>query len=100
MQTTIRRTGKKVEVTLTGRVDTIASPQFEQSLGELMEEEGLDVLIDCSGMDYISSSGLRVFLTLRKALEAHGGQLVLLSMQEGIREIFDMTGFSKLFTIN
>ena len=99
MQTIINRKDKKVEITVSGRIDTSASPEFEQSLSGLMNEDDLDVMMDCSAMDYISSSGLRVFLTLLKALKAHGGSLTLISMQEGIREIFDMTGFSKLFII-
>lgn len=99
METTINRTGQTVEIKIAGRVDTIASPGFEQSLAPIIDERGLDVVIDCSGMEYISSSGLRVFLTLQKAVAKNGGSLQIVSMNDDIREIFDMTGFSKIFTI-
>ncbi|MGM9735550.1 MAG: STAS domain-containing protein [Candidatus Cryptobacteroides sp.] len=99
METIINRNDRNVEIRIVGRVDTIASPQFEQSLAPILEEKGLDVVMDCSGMEYISSSGLRVFLTLQKSLARNGGSLTISSMNEDIREIFDMTGFSSIFTI-
>ena len=99
METIINQNGKQVTVTVNGRVDTIASPKFEQALAPLIDAEGIEVSVDCSGMEYISSSGLRIFLSLQKALTKNGGTLEILSLNDDIKEVFEMTGFSKIFRI-
>lgn len=50
-------------------------------------------------MEYISSSGLRIFLKLKKSVDAKGGQVTLSALQSTVREVFDMTGFAKMFQI-
>ncbi|MGM9747195.1 MAG: STAS domain-containing protein [Candidatus Cryptobacteroides sp.] len=99
MDTIIDNNGKQVTVKITGRVDTISSPKFEQALSPLMEGDALEVSVDCSEMEYISSSGLRIFLSLQKALTKNGGTLEILSLNDDIKEVFEMTGFSKIFII-
>jgi anti-sigma B factor antagonist/stage II sporulation protein AA (anti-sigma F factor antagonist) len=56
-----------------------------------------ETVIDCAELDYISSSGLRQFLTLQKTASAKQGKLVLKNMKPEIKEIFEMTGFTALF---
>lgn len=99
MEATINQNGRKVTVTIVGRVDTIASPKLEQVILPLTEAEGLEVSLNCCRMEYISSSGLRIFLSLQKALTKNSGTLEILSLNEDIKEVFEMTGFSKIFTI-
>ena len=55
--------------------------------------------IDCSQLDYISSSGLRLLLSLRKQVAADGGSLVIKNINDEIRKVFTLTGFFKLFDI-
>ena len=56
-------------------------------------------MLDCSEMTYISSSGLRIFLTIRKAAAAAGGRVVVEGLSPEIRQVFMMTGFLQLFEI-
>ena len=54
-------------------------------------------MLDCQKLEYISSSGLRVFLKLKKFVDAKGGQVALSTLQPTVKEVFDMTGFAKMF---
>ena len=84
-------------ITITGRLDTVNAIEFEKALAPVIAGEMKDVVIDCSSLHYISSSGLRQFLILQKAANAKQVKLTLEGMKPEIKEIFDMTGFSSLF---
>lgn len=82
---------------LTGRLDTTTAPQLEEALGFLGPASNL--ILDCAGLSYLSSAGLRVLLSAQKrALEA-GGTLRLRNVDEVIMEILEMTGFSDILTL-
>lgn len=68
-------------------------------MAPLLEGGNPDIELDCSELEYISSSGLRLFLTLQKSVNARGGKLVIKNMNSQIKEIFNMTGFSRIMTI-
>ena len=55
------------------------------------------IIANCANMDYISSSGLRVFLMTLKKIKGAGGKLVICALQDNIKEIFDISGFSNFF---
>lgn len=99
MQVSISSHDNQTVVTLTGRVDTTNAEQFLQDISPLMEGDNPDIVVDCSGMDYISSQGLRVFLMLQKSVGSRKGRLALKDMQPQVREVFDITGFSNIITI-
>lgn len=99
MEATIETNGQQAKVTLCGQLDTLAADKFEQQVHPLMEGHDLHVVMDCTQLDYISSSGLRIFLALQKSLSASGGTMVLTHMSDDIREIFEITGFLKIFTV-
>ena len=99
MNITINKQGKKTFVTLNGRIDTTNADQFQQDIASLMEGDLPDIDIDCSGMTYTSSQGLRIFLLLQKSVMARGGQLVMRNMNPMVKEVFDITGFSNIITI-
>ena len=84
---------------LVGRLDTPASAEVSQQIQPLLDNAGKTILLDCSEMTYISSSGLRIFLTLRKAASAAGGRVVIEGLSNEIRQVFMMTGFLQLFEI-
>ncbi len=86
-------------VELDGRLDTVTAPDFQQKLLATVGDGNGQYLVDCSKLSYISSSGLRVFLMGLKKVKSGGGKLVLAALQESIAEIFEIAGFSKLFTI-
>ena len=84
-------------ITLAGRLDTVNASDFEKALVPVLAGNMKEVTLDCTHLDYISSSGLRHFLTLQKAANAKKGKLTVRGMKPQIKEIFDMTGFSALF---
>ena len=87
----------KAVIALDGRLDTVTAPVLEKELKEILV--GLDDLtLDFSGLDYISSSGLRVLLSTQKAMNKQG-KMKLVHVGETIREIFEVTGFSDILTI-
>ena len=80
-----------------GRVDSNSAGAFETSvLGHATEAR---LLIDLSGIEYISSAGLRVFLMLARKVKEAGGRLVLCGMGPSVRQVFDLAGFTALFAV-
>ncbi len=77
---------------LTGRLDTVTAPELEKAMAELLPQTD-SLVLDLGSLEYISSAGLRVILKAYKALAAKGG-LKLTGVQEAVREVFDITGFS------
>lgn len=99
MDVTITTDGGKTFVKLDGRIDTTNADQFQYDIKPLMESDNPDIDIDCSGMTYTSSQGLRSFLLLQKSVMARGGKMVLRNMNPMVKEVFDITGFSNIITI-
>jgi len=91
--------GDEVLVKVIGRVDTTNYNEFEKSVNEILDKQTKHLILDCSELNYISSSGLRVFLTIQKYMMSTGGKFSLFAMQQGIKEIFDISGFSSIFSI-
>ncbi len=85
--------------TLQGRLDTAAALEVAPQFSQLQENADKNIIVDCSELEYISSSGLRLFIALRKASAAKGGSIVIRHMSDSIRNVFTMTGFIRLFTI-
>ncbi len=82
-----------------GRIDTTNYTVFENAVNNLFEEGASKIYIDCGGLSYISSSGLRIFLIIQKKMMAEKGKLKIFGLQPGIQEIFDISGFSSVFSI-
>lgn len=88
---------KKLTITLTGRLDTTTAPQLETELKQNIS--GVEALIlDFSGLEYLSSAGLRVLLSAQKVMNRQGNMTVK-NVNEIIMEIFEVTGFVDLLTI-
>ena len=88
-----------VTARLAGRLDTPAAAEISQQIQPLLDHAAETITLDCSELAYISSSGLRIFLTLRKAAAAAGGHVVIEGLSNEIRQVFMMTGFLQLFEI-
>lgn len=86
-----------VTMSLTGRLDTSTSSKLETELKSLLEEGTTSLIFDFSGLEYLSSSGLRVILLAQKAMNKQG-KLVLTGVNEVIMEIFEITGFVNILT--
>lgn len=99
MEVVIEKQNDVVTVFLKGRLDTLASQEVAQQLEGLAEDASGTIIMDCTEMSYISSSGLRIFLTLRKAASEKGGKVIVRGISNDIRSVFMMTGFLNLFEI-
>ncbi|MBP7851021.1 MAG: STAS domain-containing protein [Lentimicrobiaceae bacterium] len=96
----IRKTeGKVVVIGISGRLDTTHFTEFENMLMSIIDDGNIHIAIDLSGLEYISSSGLRVFLMGLKRLNARGGKMALCCLQENIAQIFKIAGFNTIFQI-
>lgn len=82
---------------LEGRLDTTTAPQLEQLVNDCTES-CTALVLDCVGLEYISSAGLRVILKAQKAMNVRG-TMKLTNVNEDVMEIFDITGFSDILTI-
>ena len=80
-----------------GRLDTAASPQVQQEMQPLFENTEHNIILDCNNLDYISSSGLRIFLSILKSAKANNCHVYIRNLSDGVRQIFTMTGFINLF---
>ncbi|HEX5120957.1 MAG TPA: STAS domain-containing protein [Pseudonocardiaceae bacterium] len=85
-------------ITLCGELDSSTAPRTHGSLEELLPEEGT-VVLDLSGMSYMSSAGLRVLLLAHRRAQRNGVGLVLASIPEEVRMTMSATGFLEFFTV-
>lgn len=97
MKVTIEEVDGKWIATLVGEMDSAAAAEVEESLSPLFQSEGKDVVIDCAGLEYIASSGLRILLSILKAAKAAGSRVVLRSVNNDIMDVFKLTGFVNIF---
>lgn len=88
-----------VTIALTGRLDTITQEALAKELDMVFQCEQGDLVFDISDLDYISSAGLRVLLTAQKKINTQGTSMKIVGAKPEIKEIFDMTGFSSIMTI-
>ena len=85
----------RLQVTVVGQLDTITSPQLE---AELKLEGVRELALDFSGVEYVSSAGLRVILNAQKAMNAAQGKMTIAGATEPVMKIFRLTGFAKILT--
>lgn len=82
-----------------GRIDTSSSPAFEEKMRGWIRYGERRLLLDLTGVDFISSMGLRVFLILLKLLEQVQGKAVLCGVGPVVKQLFEMAGFGAYFTM-
>ena len=99
MEVKIIRGSGEVTARLIGRLDTPAAQDIAPQMNALAEEASGTIILDCTELAYISSSGLRIFITLRKAAATKGGKIIVRGISNDIRSVFMMTGFLNLFEI-
>lgn len=99
MQINYQQTDGQLVATLQGRLDTVESERFMSNMQPFLEAASGSICLDCTQLEYISSSGLRALLTLRKHVQTMGGELILKGLNAEVSKVFSITGFSTLFTI-
>lgn len=99
MECTCQKENGAMIIAVTGRMDVVTAQDFEQKSNAWTGSEEKRLVVDLSGVEYISSAGLRSFLLLGKRVKAAGGRLMLSGLQGMVREVFDMSGFATIFPI-
>ena len=94
-----QKVGQGILISIAGRLDTTNYAVLEKKLTDLIENRNDKILVECSQMDYISSSGLRILLIALKKITLAKGKFALCSLQENIHEIFEISGFTSIFNI-
>lgn len=85
---------------LGGRLDSITSAGLEKTLLDLLDSKApCSLLLDCAGLEYVSSAGLRVMLIAAKRAKATKGRLVLCAMRAPVHEVFEISGFVKILDV-
>jgi len=97
MKTTIQETDQRIVAILSGELDTAAAQETEQALQPLLDSKGKDVVIDCTELEYIASSGLRILLSILKQAKSVGSRVILKNVNDVIRDVLELTGFVSIF---
>ena len=99
MDITINQVEDRLVAALAGDLDNAASTQAKRGLEPVFERTDCDVVIDCTELKYISSSGLRIILDVFKHTRSNGHKAVLKNLSDDVKEVFDLSGFLQLFII-
>jgi anti-sigma B factor antagonist len=99
MKINIRRNGGEVVVALNGELDTVTTAQMGEELNRIIEMASNQLIIDCKDLEYISSSGLRFFMQLKRHSEQLNGTVTLINMNQHVKEVFRISGFHHIFNI-
>lgn len=97
MTTKVEEIDGKLVATLIGELDTAAAAETEKALAPLLNAGGKDIIIDCKGLEYIASSGLRLLLSVLKSAQAVGSHVVLKDVNDVVKDVLDLTGFVSIF---
>lgn len=98
MEISTRTSGDIHIVAIAGSLDSTTSPEAQKALDAVLAA-GRTVALDFSALDYISSAGLRVLLGAAKQLRASGGTLRLFGLNQSVREVFEISGFSTILAV-
>ena len=95
----IKKTANGAELTIAviGRLDTTTAPQLDSEV-KALPAAVMDLTFDFTGLEYVSSAGLRVILVSQKTMSARGGKMKIVGANACVRDVFDITGFSSILT--
>jgi anti-anti-sigma factor len=99
MQIAQETEGEAVILALTGQLDSSAAQSAETTLSAALGAGSPQLVLDMSGLDYISSAGLRVLLVVAKKAQQAKGKMALCGLSPNVREVFSVSGFDTIFSI-
>jgi anti-sigma B factor antagonist len=97
MHTSLNKENSKLTITVSGRVDTATAPELEKAIFDNIDGAS-ELVLDFKDMPYTSSAGLRVLLKAQKAMLKQG-EMKVINVSSDVMEVFEMTGFSEILTI-
>ncbi len=90
------KAGSALVVSIEGRVDGLTAPDLEKRISEAVERGDVRVLLDCGGMEYVSSAGLRAFLTSARKCQQSGGRLMICALRPDCKSVVEAGGFDTI----
>lgn len=99
MKIAVEEVGPVSVLRFEGNLDTNTAPEAQDRLDELIGAGVKKLLVDFKALDYISSAGLRVLLATAKRLGTEGGALRICQLNDTVREVFEISGFSTIFSV-
>jgi len=99
MNIEFKKENENTVVDMEGRLDTNTAPNFQKELEEYYNVQGFSLILNFEKLDFVSSAGLRVLLLIQKKSKALSGNMVIKNVKPEIQEVFNMTGFSEILTI-
>jgi anti-anti-sigma factor len=93
MDASFEQLGPHLMIAVSGRLDTVCAPQFDAKLAPLLAEAHPQILVDMSGVSYVSSAGLRSILQLVKHKDESGGRVGLFSVPAPVMDVLEISGF-------
>lgn len=99
MDIDISKEGNTITAVFDGRLDTVAAQQIADTIDPLLQHADRNIILDCGKMPFISSSGLRIFLKIRKEVAAKGGKMCLKNVCPDVMQVFKMTKLDDIFEI-
>lgn len=91
---------QQTTITLTGEIDAYTAPKLRETAFPYTEQDGTSLIIDLSGVTYMDSTGLGVFVGLFKSLNANNGTMQLVGLSDRLKRLFDITGLADIMNIN
>lgn len=88
-----------IVISLDDRLDARSAPDAQRRIDKIVAENDGSLLLDCGNTNYVSSAGLRVFISASKSLKARQRKMALCSLREGVAEVFAISGFTSIFDI-
>ncbi|MDD3593998.1 MAG: STAS domain-containing protein [Candidatus Gastranaerophilales bacterium] len=99
MELSVKQIGPVLTVLARGRIDMLNTPTFEFEVNKAITDEVKELILDFTYVEYLSSLGLRIVLELQKKMNAKGGTMKLMNVNDNIMDIFEITGFTNILTI-
>jgi anti-anti-sigma factor len=99
MEVKILEQNDEVVVVIEGRVDTVTASDMEMKVSPIWAKPAIKLVFDCEKLEYLSSSGLRIILSAHKQVTAKGGKFIMRNLTREVRSVIDLTGFSRILTI-
>lgn len=99
MQIQAKKDQKVLIVAVEGRMDTVSAPEFQKKMEDLLDQGETGIVMDFGKLEYVSSAGLRSILVAAKKAKSLGGQVSCCSLQEMVRKVFDISGFTAMLPV-
>ncbi|WP_050613780.1 anti-sigma factor antagonist [Bacillus testis] len=95
----VKQEDTNIEVTVQGEIDAYTAPKLRETLFPLVDQEGVRMTVDLSGVGYMDSTGLGVFVGLFKNIRAREGDFRIIGMSDRLKRLFDITGLADIIHI-